>query len=202
MLCTVQNIVMAGNKGAQQLLALGAAAASAAAGYYFYSENFEPKPGHPGQPKEASMSHPESDTANKPDLTSKLPSAPASQHVKEEKDDSEGQENNDTIKVAENDQQKAEEKDDSNGQETNDNIKAPEDDKQEAEDSQEHKDLENAKAGIKDYIKDAGVQEEDNKQEAADAQEEEDLDDAKQDVKDINGGKPIYIAPGIRNDQK
>ena len=168
---------MAGNKGAQQLLALGAAAASAVAGYYFYSENFEPQPGHPGQPKDTSVRHPESDTANKPDLTSKLPSAPAGQNMKDEKDDS-------------------------NDQGTKDDNKAPEDDKQEAEDSQEYKDLETAKASIKDYIEDAGVPEEDNKQEAADAQEEEDLDDAKQDVKDINGGKPIYIAPGIRNDQK
>ena len=192
---------MAGNKGAQQLLAFGAAAASAVAGYYFYSEYFESKPDHPGQPKEASTRHPESDTANKPDLTSKLPSAPAKQNMKNEKDDSNDQGTNDNNKAPEDDKQEAE-KDNSNGQGTNDNIKVPEDDKQEAEDSQEYKDLETAKAGIKDYIEDAGVPEEDNKQEAADGQEEEYLDDAKQDVKDINGGKPIYIAPGIRNDQK
>lgn len=192
---------MAGNKGAQQLLALGAAAASAVAGYYFYSENFEPQPGHPGQPKDASVRQPESDTANKPDLSSKLPSAPARQNMKDEKDDSNDQGTKDDNKAPEDDKQEAE-KDNSNGQGTNDNIKVPEDDKQEAEDSQEYKDLETAKASIKDYIEDAGVPEEDNKQEAADAQEEEDLDDAKEDVKDINGGKPIYIAPGIRNDQK
>ena len=186
---------MAGNKGAKQLLALGAATASAVAGYYFYSENFESKPGHPGQLKD------ESDTANKPDLTSKLPSAPARQNMKDEKDDSNDQGTKDDNKAPEDDKQEAE-KDHSNGHGTNDNIKLPEDDKQEAEDSQEYKDLETAKASIKDYIEDAGVPEEDNKQEAADGQEEEDLDDAKQDVKDINGGKPIYIAPGIRNDQK